>query len=179
VAPGDGVLNGRTVNDSGTTVNLAILFLAANLTDHDIYGAAPAYTIIEGNDINGIVAKTQADYFSALNFGLAGSNVPNPNLPGSTIGDSPSWTWYDNQPDGQPFPKLPIGDAFAKAQPGNPGRYNQYAAYLVNVTDSYGFAYNDRLETPLASLTDDSTLVLTILPDTLSFGGRGPIAPKR
>jgi hypothetical protein len=179
IAPGDAVLNGTTVNDSGTSVSLAIQFLAKNLTDHDIYGAAPAYTIIEGGDLNGIVAKVQADYFSALNFGLAGSTVANPNVPGSSIGNSPSWTWYGNQPDGLPFPKLPVVDAFAKAQPGNPSRYNQYAAYLVNVTDSYGFAYNDRLETPLASLTDDSTLVLSILSDTLSTGDESvnPAAP--
>ncbi len=34
------------------------------------------------------------------------------------------------------------------------------------MTDSYGFAYNDRLELPLAAVSDDTTVLVSILPDS-------------
>jgi len=117
-----------------------------------------------------VVEKVVADYFSGLNFGLIGSHAPNPNAPGQTIGNSPSWTWYGNQPNGGGPTPLPLSDAYAAAQPGNPDYYNSYAAYLNNssapVTDAYGFPYTDRLASPLAALDDNTILTMTILPDT-------------
>jgi len=167
IAEGDLVFEG-TVNNGAGQVPTTILVPALSLTDHDIYGANPdpPPRVIQGADTNGIVAKVVADYFSALNFGFAGSPTDNPAMPGITIGDSPSWTWYGNNPSGQNQPALPITDAFAFAQPTNPGRFNQFAAYLTGVSDAYGFAYNDRLQSPLAALSDGSTLTLSILPDT-------------
>ena len=67
-----------------------------------------------------MVQKAVADYFSGLNFGLIGSPAPNPNNPGQTIGKSPSWTWYGNKPNGGGPAPLPLSDAYAAAQPGNP-----------------------------------------------------------
>ncbi|CAM2148418.1 protein of unknown function [Pararobbsia alpina] len=139
---------------------------ASNLTDYGVYLANPGFSMIPANtNPNQVVEHIVADYFAALNFGIAGSTEANPNDPGSTLGNSPSWTWYGNPPSGAAQSKLPIADAFSAAQPSNSHRYNPYASYLAGVTDSYGFAYNDRLEAPLASLSDGTTLTLTIMPD--------------
>ena len=171
VTPGDLVLNGTVTNASGPSSPLTIVVTKANLTSFAIYGANPAYTICGTcSDTNKVVEKAVADYFAGLNFGLIGSPAPNPNNPGHTIGNSPSWTWYGNQPNGGGPTPLPLSDAYAAAQPDNPGFYNAYAAYLNNssapVTDAYGFPYTDRLASPLAPLDDNTILTMTILPDT-------------
>ena len=171
VTPGDLVLNGTVTNASGPSSPLTIVVTKANLASFAIYGANPAYTICGTcSDTNKVVEKAVADYFSGLNFGFIGSPAPNPNNPGHTIGDSPSWTWYGNQPNGGGPTPLPLSDAYAAAQPDNPGFYNAYAAYLNNssapVTDAYGFPYTDRLASPLAPLDDNTILTMTILPDT-------------
>jgi len=177
VAEGDLVLQGTINNGSGDTP-YAVLVGSSDLSDYAIYGANPTFQIIEGADFNGITAKVLADYFAALNFGFPGSGVTNPNQNNSTIGASPSWTWYGNNPDGTDQPPLSINAAFSAAQPGQTGRYNLYADYLVGVTDSYGFAYNDRLQSPLASLGDGSVMTITILPDTgLGAANRRANAP--
>jgi autotransporter-associated beta strand protein len=167
---GDLVLTGAVTNASGGTNPLTIVVTKANLTSFAIYGANPAYTVTAGSDTNKVVEKVIADYFAGLNFGLIGSTAPNPNNPGHTIGNSPSWTWYGNQPNGGGPKPLPLSDAYAAAQPDNPGFYNAFAAYLNNssapVTDAYGFPYADRLASPLAPLDDNTTLTMTILPDT-------------
>ena len=168
INPGDLVLTGTVDNADGNgPVATTILARAANLTDTATYGANPAATQIQGKpgDYNKIIEKVTADFFSAINFGLAGSTVDNPAKPGTTIGNSPSWTWFGNNVDGIGQPALPITNAFAYAQPSHPDRYNRYAAYLTSVSDAYGFAYNDRLQSPLAPLGDGSTLTLSMLPD--------------
>jgi hypothetical protein len=170
---GDLVMYGQATGADGQLQNFGILIKAAQLTDYGIFGANPAYTIALGQDFNGLANKVVADYFAGLNFGLIGSPVDNPNQPGTTIGNSPSWTWYGNPPDGHAMKKLPVADAYGNAQPGHPEYYNQYAAYLTGVSDIYGFPYNDRLQSPLAPLGDGSVLTLTILPDLLLFGGGG------
>jgi len=178
---GDLVMYGTTnTGASGASDQpFGILITAANLTDYAIYMANPAYTVALGSDFNGLAAKVIADYYAALNFGLIGSPEVNPNnaaaglAPGTTIGNSPSWSWYGNTPNGQPLAKLPVADAFAAAQPTHSNYYNQYAAYLTEVSDVYGFPYNDRLQSPLAPLGDGSVLTLTLLPDLLLFGGGG------
>lgn len=164
VKAGDLVLTGNVDNGAGN-VQTTILVAAVNLSDHAIYGANPTYTIVKGADTNGIVEKVLADFFAALNFGFVGSPVDNPGDHGTTIGASPSWAWYGNRPSGVNRPPLPIDDAFAFAQPGKKTNYNQYAAYLTGASDAYGFAYNDRLQSPLAPLSDGSVLTLSILPD--------------
>jgi autotransporter-associated beta strand protein len=169
IHPGDLVLNGTVTNASGPPSPLTILVAKANLSSFAIYGANPAYTYT--SDPNKVVEKAVADYFSGLNFGFIGSTAPNPNAPGQTIGKSPSWTWYGNQPNGGGPKPLPLSDAYAAAQPGEPGFYNAYAAYLNNssapVTDAYGFPYTDRLASPLAALDENTILTMTILPDTV------------
>ncbi|HVZ51686.1 MAG TPA: beta-1,3-glucanase family protein [Pseudolabrys sp.] len=165
VKAGDLTLIGSVNNGSGN-VATTILVTSANLSDHAIYGANPSYTIPKGNNTNQIAQKVLADYFAALNFGFVGSTVKNPGDPGKTIGASPSWTWYGNRPNGVNRKPLPITDAFAFAQPKQKTYYNQYAGYLVGVTDAYGFAYNDRLQSPLAPFGNGSVMTLSILPDT-------------
>lgn len=167
IAAGSLVLTG-TMN-AGTGGNddpYTVIVPPSNLTDYGVYRANPGFSTIPANsDPNNVAEHIVADYFAALNFGIAGSNEANPNDPGSTLGNSPSWTWYGDPPGGTAQPKLPIGSAFSAAQPDNSDRYNLYASYLAGVTDSYGFAYNDRLEAPLASLSDGTTLTLTVMSD--------------
>jgi len=165
VMTGDLVLTG-SVNSGAGNVATTILVAAANLSDHAIYGANPSYSIVKGANTNAIAEKTLADYFAALNFGFPGSAVNNPDENGTAIGASPSWTWYGNRPNGVNRKPLPIKDAFAFAQPAKKTYYNGYAAYLTGVSDAYGFAYNDRLQSPLAPLGDGSVLTLSVLPDT-------------
>jgi fibronectin-binding autotransporter adhesin len=166
---GELVLTGTVTNPTGPPSSLTIVVAKTNLTSFVVYGANPTYTVT-GTDTNKVVEKIVADYFSGLNFGLIGSNAPNPNAPGQTIGNSPSWTWYGNQPNGGGPKPLPLSDAYAAAQPGNSDYYNAYAAYLNNssapVTDAYGFPYTDRLASPLAALDDNTILTMTILPDS-------------
>ncbi len=167
---GELVLAGQVTNPSGVgTTPLTVTVTQANLQSFIIYGANPAYNVTVGSDTNKVVQKIIADYFSGLNFGFIGSTAPNPNAPGQTIGNSPSWTWYGNKPGGGGPAPLPLSDAYAAAQPDNPGFYNAYASYLNNssapVTDAYGFPYTDRLASPLASLDDNTVLTMTILPD--------------
>ena len=180
ISPGDLVLTGP-INSGSGAVNYTILVPAHYLSDTAIYGANPGWCILvpagppcqyppisnPATDPNKIVEKVTADYFAALNFGFVGSTVNNANMNGTAIGASPSWTWYGNNPSGQAAPKLSIKAAFNAAQPDTTKPYyNQYADYLVGVTDSYGFAYNDRLELPLAPVSDNATVVVSILPDS-------------
>jgi hypothetical protein len=164
---GDLVLTGTmNAGTGGGDAPYTIVVPASNLTDYGIYLANPSFTTIPANtNPDNIAQHIVADYFAALNFGIVGSTVANPNDPGSTLGNSPSWTWYGNEPTGAAAPKLPIADAFSAAQPSNSNRYNSYAAYLAGVTDSYGFAYNDRLESPLAAVSDGTLLTLSVLAD--------------
>ncbi|MBV8797679.1 MAG: hypothetical protein JO136_22310, partial [Hyphomicrobiales bacterium] len=166
------VLTGQVTNPNGVgTSPLTVTVSQANLQSFIIYGANPAYNVTVGTNTNKVVQKIVADYFSGLNFGFIGSPVKNPNMPGTTIGASPSWTWYGNKPNGGGPAPLPLSDAYAAAQPDNSGFYNAYASYLNNssapVTDAYGFPYTDRLASPLASLDDNTVLTMTILPDSV------------
>ena len=168
---GNLVLTGAVTNSSGAPTALTVTVTQANLQSFIIYGANPAYIVTTGSDTNKVVQKIVADYFSGLNFGFIGSPVNNPNMSGTAIGASPSWTWYGNKPGGGGPAPLPLRDAYAAAQPANSGFYNAYASYLNNssapVTDAYGFPYTDRLASPLASLDDNTVLTMTILPDDL------------
>ena len=184
IKPGDLVLNGTVDNGSLGTESFAIYVAADNLTDTVLYGANPAFKIIVGEDIKGVANKVIADYFAAINFGFAGSHTDNPARPGTSIGNSPSWTWYGNNPNGINQPALLITQAFAFAQP-TQTFYNRYAAYLTGVSDTYGFPYNDRVQSPLAPLAGGSTMVINILPDQLLGVSESPAdhtpfhAPRR
>jgi hypothetical protein len=169
INPGDLVLNGSVNNGSRGIEPFALYVAADNLTDTKLYGANPAFKIIVGEDVKGVANKVIADYFSAINFGFAASPTNNPAQPGTSIGNSPSWTWYGNNPSGINQPALLITEAFAFAQPTRTF-YNQYAAYLTGVSDTYGFAYNDRVQSPLAALAGGSTMIINILPDQHAFG---------
>lgn len=169
VQAGDLLFDG-TVNNGAGDVPTAFVVRAADLTDYAIYGANAPFTVTKGANTNAIVQKALADYLSGLNFGLVGSTVANPLNPGKSLGASPSWTWYGNNPSGVNQGKLPIKYAFAYAQPVHSSFYNSYASYLTTVSGAYGFAYNDRLQSPLASLGPGSTLIITALSDGVSSG---------
>jgi len=187
--------NGVTVNAGDLELtgtidgnNTTLVVRASELTSFDIYGVNPEWedsrnpgtpgTIADNNAAAGAVA----DMISGLNFGLVGSSEDNPNMTGTTIGDSPSYTWYGNNINGLLDPKLDISAAFAAAQPGNaddPYFFNSYAGYLQTVTDSYGFPFTDRLEAPLASLDGTTQLDIAVLSDIQgSNGGGSPVIPE-
>lgn len=163
VRPGDLLFDGRVANGR-RNVPTTFVIRRANLTDSAIYGANAAYSMLRGSNVNSIVEKVRADYLAALNFGFPESSVSNPMRPSNTIGASPSWTWYGNKPNGIQQPAMPISYAFATSQPGAP-YFNQVAAYLTTVTDAYGFAFNDRLQAPLAPLGPGSKVTITVLTD--------------
>lgn len=176
VRVGDLVFDGVTFNGSANAATIFVI-RRADLTDHAIYGATAPYVMLKGSNVNAIVEKVRADYLSALNFGFANSATACPTNPGKSIGASPSWAWYGNPPSGINQPPMPITYAFATAQPGHT-YYNQYANYLTTVTDAYGFAFNDRLQAPLAPLGPGSTVHITVLTDagsTVHSSAPGPM----
>jgi hypothetical protein len=118
----------------------------------EVDGGAPAHV---GNDAFGTTVR---DVLAGFNIGFIGSDEPNPNDPGKTFGKSPSYLWYT--------PHLPAKYDFSGAQPDHPF-YNQYAAYLVTVTDAYGFPYTDLTQKPFAGLKpgEIDRMDITVLPD--------------
>jgi hypothetical protein len=121
INPGDLVLTGGWTLGSETH-SMTVAVRKYNLTDFVIYGANPPVVFNDDNRYN-IVEKVVADYFSALNFGFIGSTQPNPTtIPewhGKPLGASPSWTWYGNKPSGGFSQPIPLGAAYAAAQPNN------------------------------------------------------------
>ena len=117
--------------------------------------ASPGIKKHVGNDAFGTTVR---DVLAGFNLGFIGSNEQNPNDPGVTFGASPSFLWYT--------PHLPAKYAFGGAQPKHPF-YNQYAAYLVDVTDAYGFPYTDLTQSPPAGLNSKEIdrMDITIMPN--------------
>ncbi len=168
VSPGDLVFTG-TVNSGSGDVNYTILVPAANMSDSGIYGANPAWQILAPGGApnpNKIVQKIICGLFCGSEFRFCRQHRQQ-RQPAQLY--HRRFTLLDlvrQSARGQPSAKLPISAAFNAAQPQNSDRYNQFADYLVGVTDSYGFAYNDRLQLPLAALSDGVTLQVSILPDS-------------
>ena len=138
-----------------------VIVIRANELERGIYTANPPIEIDGGppqelrNDAFGTAVR---DVLAGFNLGFIASNEPNPNAPGKTFGQSPSFKWYT--------PKLPHKYDFAGAQPNRPF-YNQYAAGLVNPTDAYGFPYTDLTQSPFAGLKPGTIdrMDITVLPD--------------
>jgi uncharacterized protein (TIGR03437 family) len=162
---GDLVIDGTT-DQGGQKTPFSLFVRAADVTASAFYGARAKYTVVQGSDTNGIGERVVTDYMAGMNLGLVGSLVDNPGLPGTAMGDSPSWTWFGNRPDGVNVPPLSVANAFSYAQPNNPGHYDQYASYLAGVGDAFAFPYSDRIQFPSALLGDGSSVTLSILPDT-------------
>jgi len=163
VSAGQLKLGGAVDGGSGQVATTAQV---SSLTDTMIYGANPPFVITRGTDLHGMVTRAMADYFAGLNFGLVGSPEKIPGHTAHTVGGLATWHWYGNNPNGVDQPALPIADAFAAAQRGQPSYYNSYASYLTTVGDAYGFAYNDRLQSPLTSIGAGQTVTIEVLPDT-------------
>ncbi len=137
-----------------------VIVIRENDLDRGIYTADPLCEIDGvkkhvGNDAFGTAVR---DLLAGFNLGFIGSNEPNPNAPGKTFGQSASYQWYT--------PKLPEKYAFSGAQPNHPF-YNRYAAYLVTVTDAYGFPYTDLTKSPFADLRpgEIDRMDIIVLPD--------------
>jgi hypothetical protein len=104
---------------------------------------------------NDLLGRIMGDFLAGLSTGY----------PGSLFGrQNPSQIWWQNP-----------GQAFAKAQPGHPERYNTYAASIAPYTTAYGFAYADRFGNNLLNFVNGSGasstanqngyLLVTIYPD--------------
>ena len=97
-------MTGTVQSGSGATTAVTITVSSTNMSSYAIYGSNPAANCTTGGtcsaaiNASGVVAKAVADYFAGLNFGFIGSTEANPNMPGKTIGNSPSYTWYGNPP---------------------------------------------------------------------------------
>jgi hypothetical protein len=128
--------------------------------DRGIYTADPLCEVdgVKKHVGNDAFGTTVRDVLAGFNLGFIGSEEPNPNAPGKTFGKSPSYLWYT--------PKLADKYAFSGAQP-NHRFYNRYAAYLVTVTDAYGFPYTDLTQSPFAGLKpgEIDRMDITVLPD--------------
>ena len=155
------VLAGTVNSGSGPVTTMAV---TDPLTDTMIYGANPTFTVTQGADTNGMVTRAMADYFAGLNFGL----VASPEVVTGTVplGALPTWNWYGNNPNGQDQPPLSITNAFLAAQLNQPYWFNSYASFLSTMSDAYGFAYNDRLQSPLLALAGGAAVTVTVLSDS-------------
>lgn len=105
---------------------------------------------------NDLLGRIMGDFLAGLSAGY----------PGSLFGQkNPSQIWWQNP-----------AQAFAKAQPGHPERYNTYAAAIAPYTTAYGFAYADRFGNNLLNFVNGSGasipanqngyLLVTLYPDT-------------
>ena len=175
-----GVLNSGKAGDAD--VPTTAIVSSADLTDFLIYGANITIQngrikLVQGENPHDAIVRAVADFLAGMQLGFVGSTEANPNLAGTTIGESPSYTWFGNNLDGVDTPPLAKAYAFENAQKTAPW-YNQYAAILADNGDSYGFPYTDRTVKPLADLTDGSNFVITILPDAPKPGAPPPPIPE-
>lgn len=165
VNAGDIVMSGF-VNQGGTNQPLTLLVRSAALTDSAISRTSIEHSLLEGTNPNHVAARITTDFLTGMNLGFVGSAVDNPAMPGVTVGESPSWTWFGNKPDGSKWPALNGNNAFAAAQPNDSDHYNRYASYLAQAGDSYALPAVDRLQVPVAPLAQGTTLTLNILSDS-------------
>lgn len=173
VQPADLILTGTVTSGSQATPTTLIV-RASDFSRQKMFGELPNVEMPEGLDINGIAARLLIDFTAAMNFGFPGSTVDNPAMPGTTIGDSPSWTWFGNHPSGKNLSPLLISNAYGFAQPQNPDRYNRYAAAIAAVSDVQSSLHDARLQAPHARLADGTTLTLSVLPDTATAQSAPP-----
>lgn len=116
---------------------------------------------------NDFYSAALRDMLGGFNLGLVGSKAVDPRTK-KQYRDESSGEWF--MVDSNFRPTLEAKYAFGFAQPDNPNFYNQFAAVIAEVSDSYGFPFTDLLGRALASL-DASTvdaMRITILPDTAS-----------
>jgi len=142
---------------TGTISNLGPTTIIVNSQDLPVQGLKkcdPQFTVNGARESfanNDAACAALRDMLSAFNLGFVGSTVTNPNT-GKPLGDGPSNTWEGIDK------KL----AFAGAQPSNPTYYNQYAGYLLGVSDAYGFPFTDFVHKPLLSLHPSKVKTMTI-----------------
>jgi hypothetical protein len=138
-----------------------VIVIRSSELERGIYTADPLCNVdgVDKHVGNDAFGTTVRDVLAGFSLGFIGSKEQNPNAPGKTFGDSPSYKWYT--PD-----KLPTKYAFQGAQPEHTF-YNQFAAYLATVTDAYGFPFTDLTQSPFASLKPGNIdrMDITVLPD--------------
>lgn len=141
-----------------------VIVVQANNLLQGIYSANPPYTV-DGTPANigdnDVYAAAVRDVLAAFNYGFMNSSTLDPNTQ-TPFNQEPSAYWWRS-------PK-----AFQFLQPSAPN-YNQYAAYLYNISSSYGQPFSDRWEKVQASLASSKvgTAEIDILPDT----GSVPVQP--
>lgn len=161
---GDLVLTGTVENGAGP-VPLTILMRAGNLSDSAISRQNVEYSLLQGANVNNVAERINTDFLTGMNLGLVGSTVDNPAMPGTSIGESPSWTWFGNRPDGIKVPAFSLYNVFDAAEPNNDGRYDRYASILSAAAETYSLPFLDRIQAPMARLAAGSSLTLSVLGD--------------
>jgi Beta-1,3-glucanase len=138
-----------------------VIVIRSSELERGIYTADPLCNVdgVDKHVGNDAFGATVRDVLAGFSLGFIGSKEQNPNAPGQTFGNSPSYQWYTPN-------KLPTKYAFQGAQPEHTF-YNQYAAYLATVTDAYGFPFTDLTQSPFASLKPGNIdrMDITVLPD--------------
>ncbi len=174
---GDIVLTGTITGEPNPTT---IVLPKGFLTSIEIYQANPTQYFVNGVSTaptNSVFDAAIRDIYVGFNIGTIGSTVENPNVPGTSYGDSTSQQWMSPN-------KLPFTDLYSHAQPGNP-YYNQYAEAVAGAGDAYGFAFSDFVQSPLASLNPADIVKMEIVvldpllvpePSTVLMAGMGLIA---
>jgi hypothetical protein len=149
-----------------------IVIRAADLAP-GIYSANPNYTVdgaaanIGNNDVYAAVVR---DILTGFALGFVGSPTIDPNT-GIAFEDEPSSAWWLSS---QAFDFLQSDPAF----------YDQYAAYLAQVSTAYGYPFSDRWQAVQASLdtTQIDTMEIDVMSDTFDTIVISPIfrmAPLR
>jgi hypothetical protein len=154
--------------------NLAV-YLPKKLLDDNLYGCPTtmnAFNVFSPSlsfPTNCTQLSSQSNYFNAVmgnsvySYILANvQSAINLGYFGGIYGTNTT-VWYDTV--------LPPSFPFGGARKPNDGFYNPYAAMVYGFSDSYGFAYSDRVKVgtnPLISYdSSDTTFRVTILPDNV------------
>jgi len=137
-----------------------------------IYSASPNYVVngVYANNSNSVFDAIVRDALAGFNLGLVGTSRIDPRT-GSPFTNESTQVWYNYPQNGTVTESLRYTNVFAALWGADKKFYNQYAAILSDITDAYGFPYNDTLAKPLLPLVNNPTLTLEILPDEPPPGG--------
>jgi hypothetical protein len=172
-ANGDLVMTGTAGAITGTkTIEIVGTDLVAG-----IYSANPPFTVDgspETVSTNDVYAAAVRDVLAGFDSGFVNSTEINPNTPGTNYANSSTGSWYNPAPGGDV--------AFQNAQTANPTFYDQYAAVIVQNSDSYGSPFSDLIAKPQVQINPGTLAALgqhvdhvdiTILPDSIACFATG------
>lgn len=162
-----------------------VVNLPKKLLDQNLYGCPTtmdAFNVLSPSlsfPTNCTQLSSQSNYFSAVLGNSVYSYILANVQSGINLGyfsgiyGTNTTLWYDTV--------LPPSLPFAGARKSNDGFYNPYAAMIYGFSDSYGFAYSDRVKVgtnPLISYdSSDTILRVTVLPDGMMDSPQVTVGP--